>query len=113
MASEHLPFFLAHAREWWAVADTLRAIGVRPADPALSVWREAAWCHLLFAAGKHAAALERLRAVDRDVIGVPPEYAPVPSDQAAALAEAAERLARMKAAVIARYSAAFAQPVAA
>ena len=63
MASEQLPFLLAKAREWWVVADILRASGIRPDDPALTVWREAAWCQLLFTAGKYAAALVRLRAV--------------------------------------------------
>jgi hypothetical protein len=43
-----LPFFLERAREWRAVADALRARGVPDGDPALWVWREAAWCHLLF-----------------------------------------------------------------
>jgi hypothetical protein len=42
-----LPDFLARAREWRAVADALRAAGLPPGHPLLSVWREAAWCHLL------------------------------------------------------------------
>lgn len=113
MASEPLPFFLAHAREWWAVADALRAAGARPDAPALTVWREAAWCHLLFAAGKYAAALVRLRVVTGDVIGVPLESTQVPSDRAAALSEAADLFARMKAAVSVRHPAAFGRPVAA
>ncbi len=72
MASDRLPFFLALAREWWGVADVLRARGAPPDDPALTVWREAAWCHLLFAAGKDTAALPRLRAVACDATGIPP-----------------------------------------
>ena len=82
-------------------------------DPALGVWREAAWCHLLFAAGKYSAALVRLRAVTRDVTGVPLESASVPSDRAAAFSGAADLFARMKAAVTARCPAAFGRPVAA
>lgn len=113
MASDRMPFFLVYAREWWAIADVLRASGGRPDDPALGVWREAAWCHLLFAAGKYAASLVWLRAVARDVIGAPLESAPVPSGRAAALSEAADLFARMKFAVTARHPAAFGQPVAA
>ena len=74
-----LPFFLAVAREWRGVADRLRARGVPAGDPLLGVWREAAWCHVLFARGLHAAAAARLRVVVRDVTGVfPPPGEDVP-----------------------------------
>lgn len=42
-----LPYYLARAREWRAVAEALSAAGLPPSHPLLSVWREAAWCHLL------------------------------------------------------------------
>jgi hypothetical protein len=67
-----LPFFLRQALDWWAAAESLRARGVPDWDPALTVWREAAWCHLLFAAGRHGAIIDRLRVVVREVTGVDP-----------------------------------------
>ncbi len=42
MAGDRLPFFLALARDWWGVADALRAAGAPPDDPALTALREAA-----------------------------------------------------------------------
>jgi hypothetical protein len=44
-------YFLRAGVEWVRVADALRAAGAPEQDPALGVWREAAWCHLLFTAG--------------------------------------------------------------
>ena len=102
-----LTFFLEHAREWWAVADALRARGVTD-DPALTVWREAAWCHLLFARGMHAAAVARLRGVLRDAGGSSPRHpSRSPTSEAEALATAAELFVRLRAAVSARHPAAF------
>lgn len=54
-----LPYFLARARQWRDVADALRAAGLPPGHPLLSVWREAAWCHLLH--GRGHPPLPRLR----------------------------------------------------
>jgi hypothetical protein len=88
-----LPYFLGVARDWRDAADRLRARGVPEGHPALGVWREAAWCHLLFARGLRAAALARLRAVVRGVTGVCP-----PLDETAA-----ELFARLRAAVSARF----------
>ena len=113
MASDRLPFFLALAREWWGVADALRARGAPPDDPALTVWREAAWCHLLFATGKYAPAVARLRVVVREATGIQPQPGGQPADQAEALGIAADLFTRMKAAVCARHPAAFGRPVAA
>src|SRR4051812_43391578 len=74
--AERLPFFLEKAREWRAVADALRARGVSEDDPALTVWREAAWCHLLLMKGRHDLIVERLKVVFRDLSGAP--TAPTP-----------------------------------
>ena len=71
MSTERETYFLALAQEWWDTAAALRARGVPEGDPALGVWREAAWCHLLFTRGHHAAVVTRLRAVVLDVTGVP------------------------------------------
>ena len=98
-----LPFFLALASEWRDVADRLRAWGVPEGHPLLSVWREAAWCHLLFARGLDAAAVARLRTVVRDVTGT----APAENETAGDL------FARLRDAVSARYPDVFTLPTAA
>lgn len=67
-----LPYYLARAREWRAVTDALRAAGVPPGDPLLTVWREAAWCHLL--EGRGLPAVAHLRRVAHAVTGDPPPY---------------------------------------
>jgi hypothetical protein len=113
MTAERLPFFLAHAREWWAASDALRAAGAREDDPALGVWREAAWCHLLFGAGKYTPVLARLRHVCRGVTGASPPAVPVPAGELEALDLAADLFARMRDAVCARFPAAFGRPAAA
>jgi hypothetical protein len=112
MTSERLPDFLAMARDWRAIADELRARGVSE-DPALGVWREAAWCHLLFTSGKFALAVARLRVVVRDVVGRPPASAHPPSNHDEALAAASDLFAQIRAAVTARHPSAFGRPVAA
>jgi hypothetical protein len=71
-----LPFFLERAREWRAVADALRARGVPEGDPALWVWREAAWCHLLHARSRHDLIVARLKAVFCELSGA--STAPTP-----------------------------------
>lgn len=76
MNTDRQPYFLALAQEWWAAAAALRARGVDESDPALGVWREAAWCHLLVARGHFAAVVTRLRAVAREVAGVHPSAPP-------------------------------------
>jgi hypothetical protein len=108
-----LPYFLGLARDWRAVADSLRAAGVPEGDAALTVWREAAWCHLMFAAGRHDAALARLRMALREVTGLQPEPAPVPASEGDALAAALELFERLRDAVAARFPGAFARPAAA
>src|SRR4051794_34240954 len=113
MSAEKLPFFLARVREWWAAADMLRA-RVPEGDPVLSVWREAAWAHLLLTKGLYGAAVARLREVFRDVAGAsPPEPAPRPRCEADVLAIAADLFARLRSVVCVRYPAAFGRPVAA
>lgn len=62
-------FFLDRAVEWRLIADELRAQGVPEDEPALRVWREAAWCHLLLEAGRERAALDCLRAAVCAVTG--------------------------------------------
>ena len=66
------PDFLKLARDWRDVADRLRAAGVPEGHPVLGVWREAAWCHLMFARGRPDAALAKLRAVVEQATGLPP-----------------------------------------
>jgi hypothetical protein len=105
MIDRSLPFFVRAAREWRAIADTLREAGIPADDPALGVWREAAWCHLLFRAGKCAAAVGRLRVVFRDVTGSsPPAPHPHCGDRTVALAAAAELFVGMKKALNMRYA---------
>jgi len=67
-----LPHFFQLARDWRDAADRLRAAGVPERHPLLGVWREAAWCHLMFSRGRPEVALARLRAVVREVTGNSP-----------------------------------------
>lgn len=83
-----LPYFLMRAREWREVAGALRDAGVPDGHPLLTVWREAAWCHLLLERGLDPVA--HLRRVVARVTGRPPP-------EAAADAEAL--FARLRAAV--------------
>ena len=98
-----LPFLLAVAREWRGVADRLRARGMSGGDPLLGVWREAAWSHVMFARGLHAAATARLRLVVRDVIGV---FPPTGED-------VADMFSRLREVASARYPEVFVLPTAA
>jgi hypothetical protein len=114
MTTDRLPLFLALARDWQAAADTLRSCGVEECDPVLRVWREAAWCHLLFARGRYCAALASLRAVVGRVSGVAPDPVPLPSEsEPAAVSAAAELFGRLRRAVLARHPRAFGPPAAA
>lgn len=112
MTTDRLPFFLALARDWRAAADALRAAGV-PDDPAVRVWREAAWCHVLFARGQHHAALASLRAVVRAVTGKSPHVIPSPAPEAAAVTAAADLFDLLHATVSARHPRAFGRTAAA
>jgi hypothetical protein len=110
---EQLPFFLARAREWWVAADRLRA-RVPDGDPVLTVWREAAWAHLLLTKGRFGAAAKRLREVFRAVTAVdPPSLVPPPRCEDDVLAVAADLFAHLRSIVSARHPAAFDRPVAA
>ena len=106
MSTDRLPFFLALAQEWWNAAAVLRARGVAEGDPTLGVWREAAWCHLMFARGKYAAAVARLPAVIRDVTGgsIP---VPLPVGRDEVVSAAADLFALLRAAVSVRHPTAF------
>ena len=113
MTTDRLPFFLALARDWRAAADALRGAGVPDTDPALRVWREAAWCHVLFARGKYRVALASLRAVVRAVTGESPRVVPSPATEAAAVTAAADLFDLLHATVSARHPRAFGRPAAA
>ncbi len=106
MSTDRLPFFLALAQEWWDAAIVLRARGVPEGDPALGVCREAAWCHLMFARGRHAAVVARLPAVVRAVTGVSIPV-PSPTGRDGAVSAAADLFALLRTAVSARYPTAF------
>ena len=112
MSTDQLPFFLALAQEWRTAADVLRARRVAETDPTLGVWREAAWCHLMFARGRHAAAVVRLPAVVRAVTGVSIPV-PRPADRDGAVSAAVDLFALLRTAVSARFPTAFGFPVAA
>jgi hypothetical protein len=92
-------YFLDRAVEWRLIADELRAHGAPEDDPALRVWREAAWCHVLLRAGREQAAFDCLRRLVRVVTGQP---APEQTSPVALFV-------RLRAAVSARYPAAFDQ----
>ena len=81
-------------------------------DPALGVWREAAWCHLLFTRGHYAAVVTRLGAVVLDVTGVSVTV-PVPVDEAESVDAAADLFAQLRFTVSARHPMVFGLPVAA
>jgi hypothetical protein len=72
MNTDRLPLFVGLAKQWWTVAGYLRARGVPEGDPILGIWREAAWCHLMFDRGLASVALSRLRVVVRNVTGTLP-----------------------------------------
>jgi hypothetical protein len=113
MTTDRLPFFLALARDWRAAADVLRAAGVPDNDPALRVWREAAWCHVLLTRGQCPAALASLRDVVRAVTGESPGCITLPMTEADAVTAAADLFDRLRAAVMARYPHAFGRTAAA
>lgn len=106
MTTDRLPLFLALARDWRAAADAPRPAGATTGDPAVRAWRQAVWCHVLFARGRYHAALSSLRAVVRDVTGELPDWAAQPASEAEAVSVAADLLARLHAAVSARRPAA-------
>ena len=106
MSTDRLPYFLALAQEWREIAAVLRAREVPEGDPALGVWREAAWCHLLAARGHHAAIGTRLQAIVREVTGKPPAIpAAAPVDEAVSVA--ADLVALLRAAVSVHHPTAF------
>jgi hypothetical protein len=107
-----LPYFLERAREWWAITDELRARGVPESDPALWVWREAAWCHLLLTAGRHDLIVARLKAVFREVSGAPTAPTPAGLRRAEVLAAAIDLFEWLRAAVSVRHPSAFGRPAA-
>ena len=107
-----LPFFLSQASEWRAVADALRARGVPEADPALSVWREAAWCHLLLMKGRPDLIVERLKAVFRELSGAPTAPTPRSARPCELLAAAVDLFEWLRAAVSVRHPDAFRRPAA-
>ncbi|HJZ57119.1 MAG TPA: hypothetical protein VKE74_19270 [Gemmataceae bacterium] len=79
-----------------------------PDHPALGVWREAAWCHLLSARGFFSAVVARLRVVSRAVTGaVSLGPALPPAGEAEAISAAADLFAQLRAAVSADHPAAF------
>lgn len=107
-----LPFFLERAREWRAVADSLRAGGVPEHDPVLWVWREAAWCHLLLARGRHDLIVARLKAVFQLVSGAPTAPTPRGLRTAEFLASAVDMFEWLRAAASVRYPNVFGHPAA-
>jgi hypothetical protein len=91
--------------EWVRVADAVRGIPTGE-DPlrtvALGLWREAAWCHVLFAAGKKTALLTRLRTILAEA-----GLDPVQPDGDEVLAAAADIFHRLRQAVASRYPGVF------
>lgn len=107
MITDRMPFFLALARDWMTAADRLRAAGVPEGDPALAIWREAAWCHLLLRAGKCQNIVPHLRAVVGGVTGAVPGTILRPATPAEAEIAATALFESLRAAVEARHPAAF------
>lgn len=107
MTTDRLPLFRDLARDWRAAADGLRDCGVPEDDPALGVWREAAWCHVLFGRGQSDAALMSLRAVVRNVTGKLPPPSPPPMNEAVALSAAGDLFAQLRSWVFAHHPRAF------
>jgi hypothetical protein len=108
-------FFLKAAVEWMRLANSMRERYPAGEGPiwraALGLWREAAWCHLLFAAGKHTLLLGRLRVVLAEVVGGRPDP-PRRHDRAEVLATAADIFTLLRCAVSVRYPAAVGHPAA-
>ena len=102
MTTQQMSPFLALARDWRAAAEALRSAGAAEGDPALRVWREVVWCHVLFGRGRHHAALASLRAAVRAVTGEPPPVARPPVGAAEAASSTAELFDYLRAAVSAR-----------
>ena len=112
MVAERLTFFLDKAREWWSVSDALRSRGVPEHDPALWVWREAAWCHLLLMKGRHDLIVERLKAVFLNLSGAPTTPTPRGARPCEFLAAAVDLFEWLRAAVSVRHPDVFARPAA-
>lgn len=108
-----MPFFLSLAREWRAVAEALRARGVPDWDPILGIWREAAWCHLLFAAGSYPEVIANLRGVVQEVTGLAPPDTLLPEHASQVLCAAAQLFDELRSAVSERYPGVFGLPRAA
>jgi hypothetical protein len=103
MSSERLPFFLELACEWWAIADALRDSGVSD-HPVLTVWREAAWCHLLLKAGRYDAIMTRLRIVLREFgVEAPSGSGPRPTAETEVVSATTDLFAQLRSALSARY----------
>jgi hypothetical protein len=101
--------FLAVAEDWRDAADALRTAGVPADDPALGVWREAAWVHLLLSREQYPFVLTRLAPVARVVTGLPLGPPGKPTTAAEAVSAAADLFARMRTVVSARHSGVFAR----
>ena len=112
MSADRVEFFIERAREWWDIADALRA-WVPPHDPLLWVWREAAWCHLLLTASRYDAVVFRLLTVFWDLTGTMPDVSPRPTNQAETLAAAADLFLQLRDVVSARLAHVFGRPTAA
>lgn len=107
-------FFMDLACEWWAIADVLREHGVPPEDPALTVWREAAWCYLLLKDGRYDVILPRLRKVLRKFgAEVLPRSGPRPTSEAEAVSAATDLFNYLLVAVSARHALVLGRPTAA
>src|SRR5438034_1152449 len=98
-------FFIRTAIEWAAIAAAMRPTSSEGNDPlhdaALGLWRELAWCHLLFTAGKHGVLLGVLKTVLRRAVGFEGPSLGEP------VAAGAEVLGHVRRAVAARYPAVF------
>jgi hypothetical protein len=107
-----MAFLLEYAMEWRSAADELRARGVEDGAPALGVWREAAWCHLLLKDGRHDVVIDRLRALLRQVVGADSAVlGPRLVDGVEALVFAADVFDQLRSAISAQYPDVFACPV--
>ncbi|MBP3957817.1 hypothetical protein J8F10_21400 [Gemmata sp. G18] len=106
--------FLRAAVEWVAIRDAVRAVYPAEKNPfyttVCGMYRELAWCHVLFHKGQYVPVVTRLRAIGEGALNIVfPAPVPMSPSQTEVIALAAEVRASFRSAVVARYPAAFDQ----
>lgn len=108
-------FFMRAAVEWVTIADAVRVVYPTATGSfhkvVTSLYREAAWCHILFQAGRYSAAMTQLQAIYERYERLFGERIPhdnlTQTDGTELFVVATEFFRRFRSAAVKRYSAAF------